>query len=137
MSPRRTSPTPRHRTARRPTPLLAIGLLAIACLVMLAPGCVSTGAGDAPPTMEVTLRPDGRLDVYGRIVDLAHLPKRLRAEGATQGSEIRIAIDPTTTRIRMGEVFGTLHGAGYRKILFLAPQSAEANTPSSRKDGSP
>ena len=103
-------------------------LIAVACAAVLAflPGCASTGGAGLLKEAKVTMTPDARFQVNGRLLAVEQLPKALRSMGAGPETTIKIMCQETPTGAVITRVVGALERAGYVRVFVVGPRKAEA-----------
>lgn len=88
-------------------------------------GCMSA-FGPAPEEMTLNLLSEGTITVKGFPVALTELPRKLKALGAAEGTEIIIMLPEQYSPKTCSDITSTLASAGFKRILFSKPRHSVA-----------
>lgn len=97
------------------------------CLLtaLLATGCAS---GGSRARILVAMSSTGQLSVGGDHVKRGNVARRLKSLGGGPGTEIRVQIDTPPPSGQMAALTAELSRAGFRRVVFVTPRRATAET---------
>lgn len=80
-------------------------------------GCRTLSSGGLP-AVEVVLLDNGQAQLGDATFPQAELARALKAAGAGRETEISVVVPPRLPESEMSRIFGDLHKAGFRKMVF-------------------
>lgn len=107
---------------------IGAGATVLLVLLTLAPACRLTRRVGADNTVRIVMSDSGQLHINGEPAPMERLARRLRAMGARSDTLIRVTVPDDVAPRHLAQVTRELASAGFRKVLFTKPMTADAYT---------
>jgi hypothetical protein len=94
--------------------------------LLLCQGCRTSPREGTHGPVQVSLLPDGGLDVEGVRTDPSQLQRRLKAVGARPQTPIIVSVPDQTPKPQLAAVAREFSRAGFPRVMFTGPRRAAA-----------